>query len=114
MVWIKPAFWSTDYTITEQLEVSNVLFQEPPSPTFIIVLKSSNGKPLGESTDVFIAADGLKMIIDTKEADISFPMGFVLAVYRVFNLAYPCQLKKFFFGGLYSEDGQARLTPPGP
>lgn len=54
------------------------------------------------------------MIIDTKEADISFPMGFVLAVYRVFNLAYPCQLKKFFFGGLYSEDGQARLTPPGP
>ncbi|KAK9521455.1 hypothetical protein VZT92_021259 [Zoarces viviparus] len=80
-------------------ENSSQLFaidKEPLSPTPTIVLSSSDGKPLSDSTEVFIAVDGQKMMVDNEDADISLAMGVVLALYHVFDLAYPCQLKKTF------------------
>ncbi|XP_031714991.1 uncharacterized protein LOC116389964 isoform X2 [Anarrhichthys ocellatus] len=64
--------------------------KEPLSPTPTIVLSSSDGKPLSDGTDVFVAVDGQKMMVDNEDADGSLSMGVVLAL---------CHLKKTSFGG---------------
>ncbi|XP_031725795.1 uncharacterized protein LOC116395805 isoform X4 [Anarrhichthys ocellatus] len=57
--------------------------KEPLSPTPTIVLSSSDGKPLSDGTDVFVAVDGQKMMVDNEDADGSLAMGVVLALYHL-------------------------------
>ncbi len=40
--------------------------------------------------------DGHKMIMDNGEVDISLAVSVVLAIYQIYDVAYPSQLKKTF------------------
>lgn len=73
-----------------------MLFQDPLSPTPTITLNSSDGKPLSDCTSVNVQMDGHKMIVDNGEVDISLAVSVVLAIYQIYNVAYPSQLKKTF------------------
>ncbi|XP_063343376.2 uncharacterized protein LOC134636998 [Pelmatolapia mariae] len=52
-----------------------VINKDPHSPIPTIVLSSSDGKPLSDSTEVNVQMDGQKMILDSGEMDISLAMG---------------------------------------
>lgn len=69
-----------------------MLFQDPLSPTPTITLNSGDGKPLSDCTSVNVQMDGHKMIVDNGEVDISL----AVAIYQIYNVAYPSQLKKTF------------------
>ncbi|XP_042071585.1 sterile alpha motif domain-containing protein 3 [Haplochromis burtoni] len=73
-----------------------VINKDPHSPIPTIVLSSSDGKPLSDSTEVNVQMDGQKMILDSGEMDISLAMGIVFSLYHVYNVAYPSELKKTF------------------
>ncbi|CAI5676821.1 unnamed protein product [Oreochromis niloticus] len=73
-----------------------VVNKDPHSSIPTIVLSSSDGKPLSDSTEVNVQMDGQKMILDSGEMDISLAMGIVFSLYHVYNVAYPSELKKTF------------------
>ncbi|XP_076736415.1 uncharacterized protein LOC112430631 [Maylandia zebra] len=73
-----------------------VINKDPHSPIPTIVLSSSDGKPLSDSTEVNVQMDGQKRILDSGEMDISLAMGIVFSLYHVYNVAYPSELKKTF------------------
>lgn len=56
----------------------------------MVVLSSSDGKPLNDSRDVTVTVNGHKMMAVNGEADNSLTMGVLLALYHVYNIAYPC------------------------
>ena len=65
-----------------------------PTPT--ITLSSSDGKPLSDRTSVNVQMDGHKMIVENGEVDISAAVSVMLAIYHIYNVAYPSQLKRTF------------------
>ena len=73
-----------------------VFFPEPQNPTPTITITSSDDQPLNDKAEVTVKMEGLVMIKDNSNIDMSLALGAVIAIYHIYNFEYPAQLKKTF------------------
>ena len=73
-----------------------IFFQEPQNPTPTITISASDDQPLSDKSEVTVKMEGLVMIKENGNVDVSLALGALLAIYHLYNLEYPAQLRKTF------------------